>query len=130
VSPFPGTLFPCLIWDHDGRFTEAKRLVVAQALLQAGCRYTVCGGENCEAWHDIVDMEYVMQHLDDSEEVREAMHVMTTWHDDESPDDVAFFFVLNTNFDYHDFQRYLVLHVGTGPLKEQVNAAVQKYACQ
>jgi hypothetical protein len=128
VSPFPGTLFPCMIWDHEGCFTEAQRALVAKGLLQAGCRYVVCGGQNCEAWHDAVDIEFVRQHVDDSDEARETVHVMTSWHADEGPDDVAFFFVLNTNFDDHDFMRYLVLHVGRGRAKEEVDAAVRRYA--
>jgi hypothetical protein len=35
-----------------------------------------------------------------------------TRHADESPDDAAFFFVLNTSVNEHDFKRFLVLHVG------------------
>jgi hypothetical protein len=128
ASPFRDVLFPCLIWDHDGHFTDSERSAVARALLEAGCRYAVCGGESCEAWHDAVDREFIQLHLDDPDEVCEAAHVMTTWHDGESPEDVAFFFVLNTNFDDHDFRRYLVLHVGTGKTKEQVDAAVRAYA--
>jgi len=128
VSLFHGVLFPCMIWDHDGRFTEAQRSEVAKRLLQAGCRYAVCGGHNCEAWHDAVDLEFVRQHVDDPDETRDAVHVMTTWHADETPDDVAFFFVLNTNFDDHDFKRYLVLHVGDGGTKDEVDAAVRRYA--
>ncbi len=53
---------------------------------------------------------------------------MTSWHNHEGVDEVAPFFVLNTNFDDHDFGHYLVLHVGTGPAKKSVNAAVRKYA--
>ena len=128
VSPFTGALFPCLIWDHDGRFAEDQRAVVVTGLLQAGCRYAVCGGQNCEAWHDAVDAEFVRQHLSDLDDCLESVHVMTSWHADENPDDVAFFFVLNTNFDYHDFVRYLVLHVGDGETKEAVDAAVRQYA--
>jgi hypothetical protein len=127
-APFEGVLYPCLIWDHDGGFTHVERRAVAKTLLEAGCRYAVCGGLNCEAWHDAVDIEFVERHLHDAEDVRDAVHVMTTWHEGESPDDVAFFFVLNTNFDYHDFGRYLVLHVGGGPAKAQLDAAVRKYA--
>jgi hypothetical protein len=123
-----GALFPCMIWDHDGRFTEAQRRDVAKRLLQAGCRYAVCGGHNCEAWHDAVDAEFIRQHVDDPDENRDAVHVMTTWHADESPDAVAFFFVLNTNFDDHDFNHYLVLHVGDGHTQAEVDAAVRRYA--
>jgi hypothetical protein len=55
---------------------------------------------------------------------------MTTSQDGESPDDVAFFFALNTNFNYHDFQQYLVLHVGIGMMKEHVDAGARKCAQQ
>ena len=128
ASPFPGAEFPCLIWDHGSRFTDQERSAVANAVLDSGCRYAVCGGDSCEAWHDAVDTEYVKLHSHDSEEVRAPAMVMTTWHTGESPDDVGFFFVLHTNFDHHDFQHYLVLHVGTSEAMEHVDAAVRKYA--
>ncbi|MBM3494779.1 MAG: hypothetical protein FJX72_10765 [Armatimonadetes bacterium] len=128
VSPFPGALFACMLWDHDGRFTETQRSEVAKRLLQAGCRYAVCGGQNCEAWHDAVDEEFVRLHVDDPDQTADAVHVMTTWHANETPDDVAFFFVLNTNFDDHDFDRYLVVHVGDGHARGEVDAAVRRHA--
>ena len=128
TSPFSGALFPCLIWDHDGHLTDAERSAIAKALLAAGCRYAVCDGRNCAGWHDAVDAEFVKAHIDDPKVVWESAHVMTTWHDGESPDDDAFFFVLNTAFDDYDFKLYLVLHIGTGPIRDQVDAAVRKYA--
>jgi hypothetical protein len=128
TSPFPGHLFPCLLWDHEGHFTEPARSNLAQVLLEAGCRYVVCGGQNCQAWHDAIELEFVKAHLDDSENVWESAHVMTTWHEGESPDEAAFFFVMNTNFDFHDFNRYLVLHIGAGATENLVDAAVRKYA--
>jgi hypothetical protein len=127
MSPFAGVLFPCLIWDHEGHFRELARSATARALLEAGCRYAVCAGKNCEAWHDAVDMEFVKAHLHDPDGILESVHVMTSCHHEETPDDVAFFFVLNTNFDNHEFRHYLVLHVGTGPARDQVNEAVRKY---
>lgn len=128
APPFSGALFPCLIWDHDGRFPDAARAAIAKALLEAGCRYAVCGGRNCEAWHDAIDAVFAETHLEDPDDVQDTAFVMTSWHDGESPDDVAFFFVLNTNFDAHDFRRYLVLHVVAGLAEDQVDAAVRKYA--
>jgi hypothetical protein len=97
-------------------------------LLEGGCRYAVCAGADCEAWHDAIDLEFVKLHSDDPEHVINTVHVMTTWHQGESPDDVAFFFVMNTNFDAHDFDRYLVLHLGTSAAVVKVDAAVRKYA--
>lgn len=128
VSPFPDTLFPCMIWDHDGHLAEAQRAEVARHLLQAGCRYAVCGGQNCDAWHVAVDVEFTRPCGDDPGETLDDVHIMTTSHAGESPDDVAFFFVLNTNFGDHYFERYLVLHVGDGQAKAEVDAAVRRYA--
>ena len=65
VSLFSGGLFSCMIWDHEGRFTDAQRSEVATLLLDAGCLYAVCGGHNCEAWHDAVDQEFVRRRPDD-----------------------------------------------------------------
>ncbi|MBM0107825.1 hypothetical protein JM946_24080 [Steroidobacter sp. S1-65] len=128
ASPFPGALFPCLIWYHGSRFGAEERSALARALLEGGCRYAVCGGVRCKDWHDAVDSEFVKNHMDDPDEALDEVHVMTTWHENESADDVGFFFVLHTNFDFHDFDRYLVLHVGRGREVEHVDAAVRKYA--
>lgn len=128
ASPFQGAVFPCMIWDHDGRFTDSQRGEVARRLLQAGCRYTVCGGQACEAWHDAVDEEFVQQHMNDAATTLDGAHVMTTWHAGESPDEVALFFVLNTNFGDHDFDHYLVLHIGDSQARAEVDAAVRRYA--
>ena len=128
VPSFAGTPFPCLIWDHEGRATNAERSAVARALLEAGCRYAVCGGKHCEDWHDAVDAEFETLHLEDPDEVEGEALVMTTWHEGESPDEVAFFFVYNTDFNELAFARYLVLHIGRGPAMERVNAAVREHA--
>jgi hypothetical protein len=128
VVPFGGDTFPCLLWDHQGGFTASDRSALAKALLNSGCRYAVCGGTDCEAWHDAIDLEFVTAHSTDAEDVIDAVHVMTSWHDRESPADVAFFFVSNTNFDAHAFDRYLVLHLGTGADRAEVDEAVREYA--
>jgi hypothetical protein len=128
VSPFNGFAFPCLIWDHDSHFSQDERIAVASRLLAAGCRYVVCGGSDCSVWHDVVDLEWVREHLDEPDEVQAAAHVMTTWHTGQTPDDVAFFFVQLTNFDDHDFKRFLIVHVGSGGAVREVNTAVRKQA--
>jgi len=127
-SPFPKSLFACLIWDHAGHLGPEERSKVANTLIEAGCRYAVCGGANCEAWHDAVDTEDIKKHVAASDAVREEELVMTTWHDHESADDVAYFFVENTDFGNHDFNRYLVLHIGTSDVTDVLHAAVRKYA--
>jgi UDP-N-acetylmuramyl pentapeptide synthase len=43
---------------------------------------------------------------------QETPHVMTTWHTDEPEQEVVFFAFNLTNFDEHDFRKYLVLTIG------------------
>ena len=35
---------------------------------------------------------------------------------------------MNTNFDQHDFKRFLVVHVGSGAIVDEVNGAVRRNA--
>lgn len=53
------------------------------ALLKTGCRYFVCFGEKSEGLHDDIDEMIV---------AGEYQNVMTTFHDDESPEEVIEFF--------------------------------------
>lgn len=39
--------------------SDAGRFTIAKELLKAGCRYAVCGGQTCEAWHDAIDEVFV-----------------------------------------------------------------------
>ena len=56
----------------------------AVELLEAGCRYFVCFGPGSEAVHDRIDDVIVNCGYD--------VGVLTTFHDDESIDDVVNFF--------------------------------------
>jgi hypothetical protein len=128
VPPPVGEPFPCLLWDHDGRATGEQRAALARALLTAGCRYFVCAGQNCEAWHDAADDEFLARNCHEPETVPDIDYVMTSWHDGESVDDVAFFFVNCTNLHGHDFASFLVLHIGEGPDRGTIEAAVRREA--
>ena len=114
--PFSGTLFPCLICDHIGGSTYAEKLCLARSLVSGGCRYAVCAGYECGEWHNVFDeVAFELKHF-----------VMTTSHEDEAPDDVAFFFALNTNFE-HEFLHYLVLHIGNSPDQSVIDDRVRHY---
>ena len=116
-SPFAGAPYPCLIWDARGSRSVAELSRLSGALVASGLRYAVCGGVQCSRWHDAIDQTFIELELDGEE--YESRFVMTSWHTDKSPDDVAFFFVYNTNFDRHDFTRYLVLMIDADPGVEQ-----------
>jgi hypothetical protein len=90
-----------------------------EALIVSNCRYAVCGGVNCEPWEFAVDDAFVREYIAASDAESAKQHVMTTSHDTESVDDVAFFFVRSTNFDEHDFRKFLVLHIGGSPNQQK-----------
>jgi hypothetical protein len=61
----------------------------ARALLKAGCVYFCCWGPNCERVHDIVDEQYLIESgysVNDDDSI-----IMTTWHNDESLEEAAWF---------------------------------------
>jgi len=60
----------------------AKRLI--SKLLQAGCRYFVCFGNNSESIHDLIDDCIVDGDYEG---------VVTTFHDNESEEDVLSYFL-------------------------------------
>ena len=116
--PFEGRAYPCLLWDHRGDWPADAQAQLAKSLIESNCRYVVCGGLQSEVWHDQVDEAFVLHYLEASEEDRDSHHVMTSLHQTDSVEDVAFFFALNTNFDEHDFAEFLVLHLGGTPAQQ------------
>jgi hypothetical protein len=127
-APFVGSQFACLLWNHsvERDFDAASALL--SSLIDDGCRYFVCAGLDCEWWHDLADELFVDKYLDATDEERERNHVMTTWHAQELPDDVPFFFASNTRFNDISFDRFLVLHLGDGPDIDAVDRAVHAQA--
>lgn len=78
--------FVALVDTNDEDWSEVRTAHrLGKRLLAAGCRYFVCFGPRSEEVHD---------YLDDLIVEEECHDVTTTFHDDESPEEVADF-VLN-----------------------------------
>jgi len=76
-----------------------------------------------------VDGAFDRTYSDASEEVQAEHHVMTTWHQNDSVHDVAFFFVWNTNVAEYEFDDFLLLHVDGSPNERHaVEEAVSREA--
>jgi len=110
--PFVGENFVAVIWAADGEAGDTDRTTIVEKLIESGCRYIVCGGVNCEQWHDDADLVWVNMDVHSDPSRSETPFVMTTWHTGESADEVAVFAADCTNFDEHDFRNYVVLIVG------------------
>ena len=57
--PFDGEPYVGVIWASDVSFDDQSRYRLAQELVKSNCRYAVCGGVDCERWHDDVDLAWV-----------------------------------------------------------------------
>ena len=108
--PFPPTPYVCLVWDHGAEWSTEERSALTTAVVASDCRYAVCGGTGCERWHDDFD-ETFLGLVPEAEQ--EERFLMTTWHTDEPPLEVAWFFAWNTYSDTEPFTRFLVLELGT-----------------
>jgi len=109
ASPFKEAEFAALIYAAAQNIAREEQEALSDQIVASGCRYAVCAGHNCESWHDSIDLADVKRN---GGEVRDNNIVMTTWHDDESLEDIVFFFLNNTSFDYFSAARFVVLIVG------------------
>ncbi|MFN0138248.1 MAG: hypothetical protein ACKVS9_19260 [Phycisphaerae bacterium] len=123
--PFPAQAYPCLLWDHVGSWRSHDRAALARAILATDCRYAVCGGVTRSQWHDELDLAFVDTVPVDQSDAR---FMMTSWHTNESPLEVAWFFAMNTNFDDHDFTKFLVIELGMPERSTMILEAVVRAA--
>ena len=128
-SPRDGLRYACLLWSH-APFRESDRWELANKLVDSGCRYAVCGGAESEALHDDIDSAYIRPIVELRPEGEGRELVITTWHEDEAPDEVANFLVENTVYeDGSEFSDFLVLHIGGSPEQQAVvDSAVRRQA--
>ncbi len=85
-----------VMWDSLSESPE-RLWTVAQKLVALGGVYFCCWGSGCEVLHDTID------HAAKENEIAENSVLMTTWHDNESLQEVLWFFI-NTAFPHDAFE--------------------------
>lgn len=83
--------------------------LISKWLVESGCLYMLAWGINCSSWDDSVD--YANMQEFDYGEIPEEKLVMTTWHDNETLNEVFWF---SKNSAFHpaiDLKNTLILHV-------------------
>lgn len=122
-SPFGGKEFVMMLVAVDTTITGAERWAVSEQIIRANCRYAVCAGHDCSRWDDSIDEALLAS--DPNFSPPDERFVMTTWHENESLDDVAFFFRRNTSFDDFLAERFLVLQLGgCKPEEDAIRTAI------
>jgi len=124
APPYAGAC-TCLLWDARGHASDGERARLARKLVDSGRAYTVCGGAECEAWHDAVDEALIGPEPESAEP--DDLGMMTTWHDGESASEVAAFFVHAAVLPGGAPSHHLVLLIGDdADRREELAAAVRE----
>ena len=111
-SPTDGE-FAALVVALDPAITREEQSSLSLALVEQGCRYAVCAGINASSWDDSVDMAFLGSDTDFNPP--DARFVMTSWHDDEPPEDVVHFFANCTTFDNFEANQFVAVFLGAAP---------------
>lgn len=80
--------FKCLLLI-EREVSNDYRNAVSAALVKAGCLYSLAWGFDCSVWDDAVDWAF-LEHYE-YDKYPEDKFVMTTWHDDESLEEIVNF---------------------------------------
>lgn len=100
--------FRTVIVAESSASTEWKDQV-ADWLVRQGCLYVLCAGQNVLAWHDAVDWANITAF--EPNPVPDAAHVMTTWHEGETLDEVFWFAGFGAQHGHVDLLATVIVHV-------------------
>ncbi len=85
---------------------------VSDWLVRAGCLYVMAWGENSSSWDDAVDAANLDQF--DYAEIPRENFVMTTWHEDETLQEVFWFAKNSALHPAAPLEATLLLHISAG----------------
>jgi len=93
----------------EADYSQEWQAEVSRWLVEEGCRYMMAWGPNCSSWDDSVDAADIEAGgLDDDSKI-----VLTTWHADETLENVFWYSQFCANFSYYDVElaNVLILHI-------------------
>lgn len=119
-----GKQFVAIVVACDPSIQPEQQAQISEQLVAQDCRYMLAWGINASSWDSSVDFAFIS--TDPEFNPPDDRHVMTTWHDNESIQDVVWFALTDTNFDVHDFHDYLALMIGTdSAIESELIATIQ-----
>ena len=122
--PFSGRLYVAIVFSNDKTVTPEERESLTSIMFASGCRYGVFAGYDCKVWES--DLDWTCIASDANFKPPDEAFTITTAHENDSVEDVIFHGLMCTDFDSHDFDRYLILFVGSREgLREEVEAAIR-----
>ena len=86
----------------EGTYSPEWQDEVSRWLIDSGCRYMLAWGPDCSSWDDSVDYASIIKHLPDG--APDNQFVMTTWHENQTLEDVFWQAQFNAQFSYDDVE--------------------------
>jgi hypothetical protein len=127
-SPVSGEEYVAWILCNDPVHTALERNQIAEALIKTGCRFAVCSGYQCSQWDDAIG--WATKEFPRTHEPRREAVVYTSWHEHESLEETARFFVRHTGYEGFRPDNFVIVSVGNGPYTEKaenlVHAALER----
>lgn len=90
---------------------------ISDWLVKAGCLYMCALGVDCSSWDDSVDVANL--EMFNFGDLPDENHVMTTWHENETLDEVIDFAVNSARHDYINSNDLLLLHIAETERKSE-----------
>ncbi len=116
--------YACLVYSTEYT-TKEEMERVSNWIVSSGCRFAVCAGVECSQWHDAIDWAYISS--DPNYSPPESRFVMTSWHEEESLEEVVWFWLMCTFCDDDIFENHLLLIIGESEgLKEEIIKVINK----
>jgi len=112
LPPFSGQDYALLIYVAAADVSPDDQAKISEEIVASGCRYAVCYGHRCSTWDDSIDLASIAAGKE------EKGFVMTTWHEEDSLEEVVEFFWWNTAFDDFIAERMGVFFIGSNPETE------------
>jgi len=104
IIPFPPKSFGTICWNE--KLSSVNEEII-ESLLNQGCLFFVFGGRDCELWHDITDELVVKRTIDGK--VKNDENIMTTWHNNETIEDVLQFGFGVSEYEKKIIRNYVIL---------------------
>ena len=110
LSPFEAHEFVAWVVAEDVELDREEMYQISLSLVKAGCRFAVCSGIECSIWDDAID--YAAMEVFPDTEHDEGTLVMTSWHENETFDEIAHFMTHCTSFEDFVPDNFLVVSIG------------------
>lgn len=82
---------------------------ISDWMVESGCFYMMAWGVECSSWDDSVDWASI--HANDYQETSDEKFVITTWHDDETLEEVLWYAKFTASHPVHELKNLVVIYI-------------------